>query len=61
MSKLLRDEGLRNVPPNNCAPNRANMEMKSNRSNRRLLMEDMEPSRELTNRDIDLQYLETQC
>ena len=34
------------------------MEINSNRRSRRLLILDMLPSRELTNNDMDLQYLE---
>ena len=57
VSKLLRLERLRNFPPKSWAPRRANIEMKSKRSRRRLLIDDMLPSRELTSRDMDLQYL----
>ena len=58
VSKLLLEEGWRNFPPNSWAPRRAKMEMNSNRSNSKLLMEDMLPSKEFTNSDIDLQYLQ---
>ena len=58
VSKLLLEEGWRYFPPNSCAPSRAKIEMNSNRSNSKLLMEDMLPSKEFTNSDIDLQYLQ---
>ena len=57
VSKLLRDEEERNFPPKSWAPSRAKMEMNRRSRMRRLQMEDMEPMRELTSKDIDLQYL----
>ena len=57
VSKLLRLEQVRNFPPKSWAPSRAKIDMNSKRRRRRLLMEDMLPIRELTSRDMDLQYL----
>ena len=57
MSKLLRLEEARNLPPKSWAPSRANIDMKSKRRRSRLLIEDMLPSKELTSSDMDLQYL----
>ena len=57
VSKLLRLEAFTNFAPNNWAPSKAKMEMKSKRRRRRLLIEDMLAKREFTRRDIDLQYL----
>ena len=59
VSKLLRLEAVRNLPPKSWAPSRANIEIKRRRSRRRLLILDILPSREFTRRDIDLQYLHT--
>ena len=58
MSKLLRDEARRNFPPKSWAPSKAKIEMKRSKRRRRLLIEDIEPNRELTSKDMDLQYLE---
>ena len=57
VSKLLRLEEIKNFPPKSWAPNRAKIDMNSKRRSRRLIIEDMLPIRELTSRDIDLQYL----
>ena len=57
VSKLLRLEAVRNLPPKSWAPSRANIEIKRRRSRSRLLILDILPSREFTRRDIDLQYL----
>lgn len=58
VSKLLRDEARRNFPPKSWAPSKAKIEMKRSKRRRRLLIEDIEPNRELTSKDMDLQYLE---
>ena len=50
-------DGGWNFPPKSWAPSMANMEMKRIRRTRSETMEDMESRRDLTRRDMELQYL----
>ena len=59
-SNLERLEGGWNLPPNSWVPSMEKMEMKRIRRTRRETMADMESRRDLTSRDIDLQYLRHQ-
>ena len=59
-SNLERLEGGWNLPPKSWVPSMEKMEMKRIRRTRRETMADMESRRDLTSRDIDLQYLRHQ-
>ena len=56
-SNLERLEGGWNLPPKSWVPSIEKIDMKRMRRTRRDTMEDMESRRDLTRRDMDLQYL----